>query len=68
MNDEDRAEVFDQLQRVIVSDVTVRVGMGRDAEDIPPFIADTLSDYFKIALKQDAGLPATTLRVVIFSH
>ena len=51
MNDEGRAEVADQLRRVIAWEVEAQTGVDRRVEDMPPLIADTLLDYFDIALK-----------------
>jgi hypothetical protein len=56
MSDEGHAEVFEQLRRVIAWEIDAQGGVERRVEDMPPLIADTLLDYFDIALKEDADL------------
>jgi len=51
-----RAEVFDQLRRVIAWEIEAQAGVERAAEAMPPLIADTLLDYFDVALKPGANL------------
>lgn len=56
MSDRARAEVFDQLRRVIAWEMEAQVGMARAVEEMAPLIADTLLDYFDIALKAGADV------------
>lgn len=56
MSDEGRAEVADQPRRVIAWEVEAQTGVQRRVEDMPPLIADTLLDYFDIALKPGADV------------
>lgn len=56
MGDEARAEVFDQLRRVIAWEVKAQSGIQRAIEDMPPLIADTLMDHFDISLKSGADI------------
>jgi hypothetical protein len=58
VSDKDRAEVFDQLRRVITWEIEAQVGMHRPIEQLPAMIADTLLDFFDIALKPGAQPPA----------
>jgi hypothetical protein len=51
-----RAEVFDQLRRVIAWEMHAQAGMQRAVEEMPPLIADTMLDYFDITLKPGADL------------
>lgn len=56
MSNEARAEVFNQLRRVIAWEIEAQIGVKRRIEDMPPLIADTLLDYFDITLKPDADV------------
>lgn len=56
MVDEARAEVVDQLRRVIAGEIEAQTGIQRRVEDMPLLIADTLMDYFDIALKPGADV------------
>ena len=56
MSDQIRAEVFDQLRRVIAWEVEAQVGVERPVEQLPPLIADTLLDFFDVALKSGADV------------
>jgi hypothetical protein len=56
VNDRTRAEVFEQLRRVIAWEVEAQVGVRRAVHDMPPFIADTLLDYFDVSLKPEVDL------------
>lgn len=56
MNDGTRAEVFDQLRRVIAWEVEGQLGVQRAVQDMPPIIADTLLDYFEVSLKPGVDL------------
>lgn len=56
MTDQQRAEVFDQVRRVIAWEMQAQVGVGRNVDEMPPLIADSLLDYFEIRLKPGADL------------
>ena len=56
MSDEPRAEVFEQLRRVIAWEVESQLGVERPVEQMPPLIADTLLDYFNVSLKAGADV------------
>lgn len=56
MTDEARAEVAVQLRLVIAWEVEAQLGVERRVEEMPPLIADTLLDYFDIALKPGADV------------
>ena len=56
MSDGTRAEVFDQLRRVIAWEVEGQLGVQRAVQDMPPIIADTLLDYFEVSLKPGVDL------------
>jgi hypothetical protein len=56
MSDEQRAEVFDQLRRVIAWEVGSQLGVERPVDQMPPLIADTLLDYFDVSLKTGADI------------
>ena len=58
MSEDKRAEVVDQLRRVIAWEVAAQVGVQRAVQDMPPLIADTLLDYFEVRLKPEADLSA----------
>ncbi|MBC2935174.1 hypothetical protein [Nocardioides sp. zg-1228] len=53
----DRAEVIEQLRRVIAWEIEAQVGVQRAAEEMPPLIADTLLDYFDVAIRPGVDLP-----------
>jgi hypothetical protein len=59
MSDQARAEVFQQLCRVIAWEVGSQVGIGRPVDQMPPMVADTLLDFFDVSLK--AGADVTQL-------
>ncbi len=54
---QDRTEVVEQLRRVIAWEVEAQCGVHRAVEDMPPLIADTLLDYFDVAIKPGVDLP-----------
>jgi hypothetical protein len=56
VSDQTRAEVSEQLRRVIAWEVEAQVGVERPVEQMPPLIADTLLDYFDVSLKAGADL------------
>lgn len=56
VSDQTRAEVFEQLRRVIAWEVEAQVGIDRPVEQMPPLIADTLLDYFDVSLKAGADV------------
>lgn len=56
MTDGDPAEVYEQLRQVIAWEVRAQIGVQRAVEDMPPLIADTVLDYFDVALKPGADL------------
>ena len=56
MGDQDRAEVFEQLRRVIAWEIESQLRVRRAIEAMPPLIADTLLDYFDITLKPGTNL------------
>ena len=56
MADEAKRELADQLRRVIAWEIEAQVGVRRRVEDMPPLIADTLLDFFDIALKPNADV------------
>lgn len=56
MSDQTRAEVFEQLRRVIAWEVDAQVGVGRPVEHMPTHIADTLLDFFDVSLKAGADV------------
>ena len=56
MGKDEHAEIVEQLRRVIAWEVQAQVGVERPIEQIPMLIADTLLDYFDIALKPGADL------------
>jgi hypothetical protein len=56
VSDTQRAEVFDQLRRVIAWEVEAQMGVQRALPDMPPLIADALLDYFDVTLKPEADL------------
>ena len=56
MSEGARAEVVDQLRRVIAWEIEAQSGVRRRVEDMPPLIADTLLDYFDITLKPGADV------------
>lgn len=58
LSDDKRAEVIDQLRRVIAWEVDAQVGVQRAVQDMPPLIADTLLDYFEVRLKPGVDLSA----------
>ena len=58
MSDDKRADVIDQLRRVIAWEVDAQVGVQRAVQDMPPLIADTLLDYFEVRLKPGVDLSA----------
>jgi hypothetical protein len=59
MSDQTRAEVFQQLCRVIAWEVESQVGIDRPVDQMPQMIADTLLDFFDVSLK--AGADVTQL-------
>jgi hypothetical protein len=56
MSDETRAEVFEQLRRVIAWEVESQLAVERPVEEMSPLIADTLLDYFDVSLKAGADV------------
>ena len=56
VSDEDRVEVYEQLRQVIAWEVRSQIGVQRAVQDMPPLIADTVLDYFDVALKPNADL------------
>ena len=52
----DRAEVFEQLRRVIAWEVAAQSGVARPTEEMSPLIADTVLDYFDVTLRDGADL------------
>ncbi len=56
MSDQTRAEVFEELRRVIAWEVQAQVGVERPIEQMPPLIADTVLDYFDVSLKAGADV------------
>lgn len=56
MTKELRAEVVDQLRRVIAWEMDAQTSVGRPIEDMPPLVADSVLDYFDVALKPGADL------------
>jgi hypothetical protein len=56
VNDEVRAEVVEQLRRVIAWEIEAQLGVQRAPHDMPPLIADTLLDFFDVTLKPGADL------------
>ena len=54
-----RAEVFEQLRRVIEEEVGAQLGVERPIEALPPLIADAVLDYFDVVLKPGATLRDT---------
>lgn len=57
MSDQDRAAVFEQLRRVIAWELEAQVGVQRAIDEMPPLIADTVLDYFEVAIKPGVDLP-----------
>ncbi|GAA4361772.1 hypothetical protein [Angustibacter luteus] len=51
-----RAEVFDQLRRVIAWEIEAQVGVRRAVDEMPPLIADSLLDFFDITMKPGVDL------------
>lgn len=58
MSEPTRQEVYDQLRRVIASEMNAQVGVQRAVGAMPPLIADSLLDYFDVALKPGIDLSA----------
>lgn len=56
VSDQTRAEVFEQLCRVIAWEVESQLGVERPVEQMPTLIADTLLDYFDVSLKAGADV------------
>jgi hypothetical protein len=56
VSDQTRAEVLDQLRRVIAWEVDAQMGVGRPVEQMPMQIADTLLDHFDVSLKPGADV------------
>ena len=48
--------MYEQLRQVIAWEVRAQIGVQRAVEDMPPLIADTVLDYFDVALKPGADL------------
>jgi hypothetical protein len=51
-----RQEVYDQLRRVIAWEMSAQAGVQRAVDALPPLIADSLLDYFDVALKPGVDL------------
>lgn len=58
MNDEARAQLFQQLRRVIAWEIDAQVGVHRPVDQMATFIADTLLDFFDIRLLPGADVSA----------
>lgn len=56
MTQHQRAEVFEQLRRVIAWEIEAQVGVERPVEQMPTFVADTVLDFFDVTLKPDADV------------
>jgi hypothetical protein len=52
-----RAEIFEQLRWVIARELEAQVGVQRAVDEMPPLIADTVLDYFDVAVKPGVTLP-----------
>ena len=56
VSEQNRADVYEQLRRVIAWEVEAQVGVERPLEQMPPLIADTLLDFFDVTLKLGADV------------
>lgn len=56
VTDVDRAEVVDQLRRVIAWELESQLSIGRTAEELPLLIADTVFDYFDVTLRRESDV------------
>lgn len=56
MTQQQRAEVFEQLRRVIAWEIEAQVGVERPVEQMPTFVADTVLDFFDVTLKPGADV------------
>lgn len=56
MTQQQRAEAFEQLSRVIAWEIEAQAGVKRPIEQMPTFVADTVLDFFDVTLKPGADL------------
>ncbi len=54
VSEQTRADVFEQLRRVIAWEMEAQVGIGRPVEQMPALVADSLLDFFDVSLKAGA--------------
>jgi hypothetical protein len=56
-DDLDSARLVQALTQVLGWELSAQLGVKRDPDQIPPLLADTLLDYFDIAVRPGVDLP-----------